>query len=57
MPPRLPMAVKISVYLEVMTPAGLTLIMMDGLTSASVGMFIATSKVKNLNSLLRQDHA
>ena len=57
MPLLLPMAVKISVYLEVMTPAGLTLIMMDGLTSASVVMFIATSKVKNLNSSPRQDHA
>ncbi len=57
MPPRLPMAVKISVYLEVMTPAGLTLIMMDGLISASVGIFTEMSKVKSLYLLQRQDHA
>ena len=56
MPLLLVMAAKSLVYQVAMTRAGLISIMMGGLICASVGMFIATSKVKNLYSLLRQDH-
>ena len=56
MPLLLVMAAKSLVYQVAMTRAGLISIMMGGLMSASVGMFIATSKVKNLYSSLRQDH-